>query len=144
VGEINVSTELIKTRAVFGGEGNGGVMLPEIHPCRDAVVGMEIILENMAETGRSVAELVKALPRYHIQKVKVDVSKADLRRGFERFKRRFRHGKIDLQDGVRVDFRKSWVQARRSNTEPVVRIIAEAPGRREAAELVRQARAAFR
>jgi phosphomannomutase len=144
VGEINVSTELIKTRAVFGGEGNGGVMLPEIHPCRDAMVGMEIILQFMAETGRSVTELVKALPHYNIQKVKVDVSKVNLRKGFERFKRRFRHGKMDLQDGVRVDFKKSWVQARRSNTEPIVRIIAEAPGRRETAELIRQARTVFR
>ncbi|MFH0921169.1 MAG: phosphoglucosamine mutase [Fibrobacterota bacterium] len=139
VGEINVSSELLKQGGIFGGEGNGGVMLPEIHPCRDAVVGMELILQCMLETGKSISEIVKTLPKYFIKKVKVDISRLDVEKGLARFKKTFADGRIDAQDGLRVDFKNSWVQLRKSNTEPIVRIIAEAASQAEVDRLCARA-----
>jgi len=144
VGEINVSSELLKQGGIFGGEGNGGVMLPEIHPCRDAVVGMELILQHMLETGKSVSEIVKTLPRYVIKKIKVDISRLDLDKGLARFRKAFADGRADTQDGIRVDYKKYWVQLRKSNTEPIVRIIAEAPTRAEVDRLCARAAACLK
>jgi phosphomannomutase len=144
VGEINVSSELLKQGGIFGGEGNGGVMLPEIHPCRDAVVGMELILQAMLETGKSVSEIVKSLPKYFIKKTKVDISGIDLNKGLARFKKTFAEGRQDFQDGIRVDFKKSWVQLRKSNTEPIVRIIAEAATQAEVDRLCAKAAACLK
>lgn len=146
VGEINVSSELLRRNAVFGGEGNGGVMLPEIHPCRDAVVGMELILQSLLESGRPFHELVARLPRYFIRKVKVDISGLNVEKALNSFRRCFTGGRTDTQDGIRIDFdyERSWVQVRKSNTEPIVRVIAEAPTRRKLDDLIRKATASLK
>src|SRR3989339_51922 len=141
VGEINVSTELVRQKGVFGGEGNGGAMAPEIHACRDACTGMELVLQYMAASGKSVSGLVASLPAYAIVKTKYDCSAVDMARAFDRFKNGFPGGAVDEQDGIRVDIGKSWVQLRKSNTEPVARIIAEAPTAAEAQQLTEQAKA---
>jgi len=139
VGEINVSTELLKQHGIFGGEGNGGVMLPEIHPCRDAAVGMELILQYMLVTGKSVSQLVDSLPKYHIKKTKVDIAGMDLPKVLEKFIKAFPGGRIDEQDGIRIDFKNSWIQLRKSNTEPIARIIAESPTEKETEALIKKA-----
>ncbi len=139
VGEINVSTELLKLKGIFGGEGNGGVMIPEIHPCRDALVGMELILQYMLLSSNSVSQLVNSLPQYFIHKTKVAISGLNMEQALKKFKEAFAGGRVDEQDGLRIDFQKSWVQLRKSNTEPVVRIIAEAPTEKEVKELCKKA-----
>jgi len=144
VGEINVSSELIKRKGIFGGEGNGGVMLPEVHPCRDAVVGMELILQYMLVSGKTVTQLVSSLPRYFIHKIKVDISHVNMPKALDRFRKAFAGGRIDEQDGVRIDFAKSWVQLRKSNTEPIARIIAEAPTKKEVETLLKKAAAVMK
>jgi phosphomannomutase len=146
VGEINVSSELLRRGAVFGGEGNGGVMLPEIHPCRDAVVGMELILQSLLESGRPFHELVDRLPKYFIRKVKVDIRGINLKAALERFRRLFPGGRADTQDGIRIDLdrERAWVQVRKSNTEPIVRVIAEAPSNKKVDELIKKATASLK
>jgi len=144
VGEINVSTELIRQKGIFGGEGNGGVMLPEIHPCRDAVVGMELILQYMLVSGKSISQLVSSIPKYIIRKTKVDISGINLESALRKFKTAFKGGRIDEQDGLRIDFAHSWVQLRKSNTEPIARIIAEARTQKEVDALCAKAQAALK
>jgi phosphomannomutase len=144
VGEINVSSELIRRKGIFGGEGNGGVMLPEVHPCRDAVVGMEIILQYMLSSRKTITQLINSLPRYFIRKIKVDLSPVNLPKALKRFRKAFGGGRVDEQDGLRIDFPKSWVQLRKSNTEPIARIIAEAPTKKEVESLLKKAMAVVR
>jgi phosphomannomutase len=144
VGEINVSSELIRHKGIFGGEGNGGVMVPEIHPCRDAVVGMELILQSMLSSGKTVSQLVNGIPRYAIKKIKVDIRGVNLPKALARFRKAFDGGRVDEQDGLRIDFAKSWVQLRKSNTEPIARIIAEAPTQKEVDALCKKAAGVMR
>jgi phosphomannomutase len=138
VGEAHVARQLKKVKGVIGGEGNGGVILPEFHYGRDALVGMALILEYLTESKESVSRLASALPRYFMVK-----KKAKLTRNFEKnllkLKRKYSRGKINLIDGVRIDFENSWLHIRKSNTEPLVRVIAESKSKREASELVADA-----
>ena len=136
VGEANVVQAMLASGAIIGGEGNGGVIDPRIVPGRDSLVGMAYVLQLMAATGKPLSKLVSELPRYQIVKTKFDCRREDAERAVEAIKRQFASEKIDTQDGVRIDWPDSWVHARPSNTEPIMRIIAEAPDRRAAEERI--------
>jgi phosphomannomutase len=129
VGEANVVQAIFEHNAVIGGEGNGGVIDPRIVPGRDSLVGMAYVLQLMTTTGKSISQLVKELPRYQIVKTKFECRREDADRAVAALKTRFASEKIDTQDGIRIDWPDSWVHARPSNTEPIMRIIAEAPDR---------------
>jgi len=129
VGEANVIQAMLRENATIGGEGNGGVIDPRIVPGRDSLVGMAYVLSLMAETGKSIGQLVAELPRYEIVKTKFECRREDADRAVEAIKAEFTKEKVDTQDGIRIDWEASWVHARPSNTEPIMRIIAEAPDR---------------
>lgn len=135
VGEINVTQELLHCGAVLGGEGSGGVIWPEVHPCRDSFVAIALVLELVSQSGKSVSQLVAELPSYEIVKDKLQSDAEQTRRILRRLRQEFADKKLSLVDGVRIDFERSWVNVRPSNTEPIVRITAEAPTREEAAKL---------
>jgi phosphomannomutase len=131
VGESNVVEEMKRKNARIGGEGNGGVISPEIHLGRDSLAGIGYVLEMMAERSKTVSELVASLPKYSMIKGKVHFEREKLEEIYESIKTQFSKDKISDIDGVRIDFttdgpfRGGWVHLRTSNTEPVFRIIAE-------------------
>jgi phosphomannomutase len=129
VGEANVIQAMLENNAVIGGEGNGGVIDPRIVPGRDSLVGMAYVLQLMTATGKSISQLVKDFPRYQIVKTKFECRREDADRAVAALKTKFVSEKVDTQDGIRIDWPDSWVHARPSNTEPIMRIIAEAPDR---------------
>ena len=133
VGEASVVQAMLASGAVIGGEGNGGVIDPRIVPGRDSLVGIAYVLQLLATTGKPLSKLVCEFPRYQIIKTKFECRRDDADRAVEAIKRQFASEKIDTQDGVRIDWPDSWVHARPSNTEPIMRIIAEAPDK-DAAE----------
>jgi phosphomannomutase len=128
VGEVNVAARMREVGAVIGGEGNGGVIDPRVHLGRDSLVGIALILEHMATGGGKLSELVAGLPRYVIRKSKVDLEGGEAAAILEALGREARAGgaRADTLDGLRLDWEDRWVHVRPSNTEPVVRIIAEA------------------
>ena len=141
VGEVHVVDAMVAEGAIIGGEGNGGVILLDVDPGRDAAVGIALILQALAQTGRSLTELARALPAYAIEKRKVSCSQDDLQRALDgliqRYPQALRH---PVQDGVKLylsggSLQCPWIHLRPSNTEPVVRIIAESESREEAMEL---------
>lgn len=136
IGEVHVAEEMKSVRAVIGGEGNGGVIYPKVGMNRDSLAGIALILMLMAKTGRSISELLAELPVYHIVKKKLEcLSQAAAEDLIERAKELYKKETLDLTEGVKVYFKKSWVHLRASNTEPIVRIIAEAPTLDEAQKL---------
>ncbi|MEP7326025.1 MAG: phosphoglucosamine mutase [Gemmatimonadota bacterium] len=135
VGEANVARIIVDSRAVIGGEGNGGVILPHLHVGRDAPVGVALILHLLARSGRSVSALVAAQPRYKIVKGKGPRGK-DLAPVYLALRRRFPEASADERDGLRLAWPDRWVHLRPSGTEPVVRFIAEAPTRDAADQLI--------
>lgn len=126
VGEANVVDRILSSGAVFGGEGNGGPIDPAVGLVRDSFVGMANILEAMADRRVTVAELADELPRYAILKEKATLAPERVSSALDALAEHYREYEMDRQDGLRVDFPKSWVLVRASNTEPIVRIIAEA------------------
>jgi phosphomannomutase len=140
VGEANVVQAMLKENSIIGGEGNGGVIDPRIVPGRDSLVGMAYVLNLLAATGKTISQLVAELPGYQILKTKFDCRREDANRAVEAIKTEFAREKIDTQDGIRIDWDRAWVHARPSNTEPIMRIIAEAPDRAGAEEKVRAVR----
>ncbi len=139
VGEANVADRMLEVGAVFGGEGNGGVIDPRVGLVRDPFIGMGLILNLMAETSKKLSELVAELPPYHIVKDKYTVSRERLPELFAALEQRWPEAKADRQDGLRLDWADRWLHVRPSNTEPIVRAIAEAPRAEEATELCRAA-----
>jgi phosphomannomutase len=139
VGEANVARTIRDQRAVIGGEGNGGVMLPALHIGRDAPLGLALILHLLASTGATVSELVKASPRYTIVKAKGPRG-SELRPLYARLQRRFPDAERDERDGLRLSWRDRWLHVRPSGTEPIVRFIAEAPTAADADALIEAAR----
>lgn len=127
VGEANVVARMRAEGAVIGGEGNGGVIDPRIGWVRDPFVGMAFILSLMAETGRPFSELVSRLPRYAMLKTKFEVPRAKLAAAFDAIECHWPDARANRDDGLRLDTRDWWLHVRGSNTEPVVRVIAEAP-----------------
>ena len=139
VGEVNVTTEMKRTNAVIGGEGNGGVIYPACHYGRDALVGVALFLTHLAKSGKKVSEMKAAYPQYSISKNKIELTPdIDVDAILEAVKVKFENEKITDIDGVKIDFKESWVHLRKSNTEPIIRIVAEAHTMEEAEELVAQ------
>ncbi|MBM4109010.1 MAG: phosphoglucosamine mutase [Phycisphaerae bacterium] len=128
VGEANVVEAMKREKSVLGGEGNGGVIWPRITCVRDSLSGMALVLALMARTRKPLSELVRSTPAYAIEKRKVGLArKEDALPALGRLKTAYRDRPLDLQDGVRVGFERAWLHVRASNTEPIMRLIAEAP-----------------
>src|SRR2546425_10761074 len=144
VGEVHVARAILRLAAVIGGEGNGGVMYPALHAGRDAPVAAALLLTLLARDGRQVSELVAAAPRYVIVKAKAERGTRKGERGLEdvyaALRRRFPEASVDTQDGLRLAWRDRWLHVRPSDTEPIIRLIAEAPSSAGAQELVDEAR----
>jgi phosphomannomutase len=138
VGEIHVSTRMLAAGALIGGEGNGGVILPELHPGRDGLVAAALVLEALRRDGRKLSQLAADLPRYAMLKRKFDLQGKSLPKAIEALKRTYPNVPCDERDGFRLAFPDAWVHLRASNTEPVVRVIAEAPDEVQAAALCAQ------
>lgn len=139
VGEANVVAGMRQLGAVIGGEGNGGVIDPRVGWIRDPFIGMAMILHLMAETGKTVSELIGELPSYCMLKTKVEVPKEKLAGALDAIRKRWPDVQRSEIDGLRLDWPDRWLHVRSSNTEPVVRVIAEAPTLAEAQELCQQA-----
>ena len=139
VGEAHVARAILRLAAVIGGEGNGGVIYPALHVGRDAPVAAALALEWFARTGRPVSALVAAAPRYTIVKAKVPRGPA-LEPVYAALRRRYADATADAQDGLRLAWGDRWLHVRPSNTEPIIRLIAEAPTRAEAERLVDEGR----
>ena len=140
VGEVNVAMTMRDVGATIGGEGNGGVILPELHLGRDAPVGAALILQLMLEEGRPLSALIAERPRYVIVKDKLDRPDAPLDTVYEALQLAFPDAVADTQDGLRLDWPDRWVHLRPSGTEPKVRVIAEGPTAAEARQLIADAR----
>lgn len=138
VGEANVADKMHEVGAVIGGEGNGGVLDPRVGYVRDPFVGMALVLNLMAETNRKLSELVGELPTYHIVKDKYDVAADKLPALFTALQAKWPDAKVNRVDGLRLDWADRWVHVRPSNTEAIVRVIAEAPKAETASELCQQ------
>lgn len=141
VGEVNVALRIRSEKAVVGGEGNGGVILPELHLGRDAPLGVALLLQMLLEDPRTVSQIVAAAPRYAILKDKLDRPAAPLDAVYAALRAAFPDAEADTQDGLRLGWPDRWLHVRPSGTEPVVRVIAEAPTRGEAQQLVERGRA---
>lgn len=136
VGEVNVVTKMKEVNAVIGGEGNGGVIYPELHYGRDALVGVALFLTLMAKSGKKVSQIKSELPQYAIAKNKVQLTPdIDVDAILNRVKDLYKNERITDIDGVKIDFEDGWVHLRRSNTEPIVRIYSEAHTMERAEEL---------
>lgn len=137
VGEVNVTTEMKRTNAIIGGEGNGGVIYPEAHYGRDALVGVALFLSLLAQKKMKVSELKATYPQYAITKHKIQLTtETDIDALLKKVKEHYAaQGKITDIDGVKIDFRDGWVHLRRSNTEPIIRVYAEASTPERANEL---------
>lgn len=136
VGEVNVVKKMKDTKAIIGGEGNGGVIYPALHYGRDALVGVALFLSLLAKSGKTVSELRKTYPQYFISKKKVELDETvDVDTILRKLKEYFKDDKITDIDGVKIDFTESWVHLRKSNTEPIIRIYSEAHTKEEAESL---------
>jgi phosphomannomutase len=141
VGEVNVAVRMRESGAVIGGEGNGGVILPALHLGRDAPVGVALVLQLLAETGQPLSSFVANAPRYAIVKDKLDRPQASLAEVYSALERQFADAVADRQDGLRLSWPDRWLHVRPSGTEPIVRVIAEAPDAESARALIDAARA---
>jgi phosphomannomutase len=136
VGEVNVVEKMKKVNAVIGGEGNGGVIYPELHYGRDSLVGIALFLSHLAKTGGKCSELRKRYPEYVIVKQKTDItSEADYKETINIIKKKYEAFSINEDDGLKIDFPDGWVHLRKSNTEPILRIIAESKTEQKAVQL---------
>lgn len=126
VGEVNVVTAMKETRAVIGGEGNGGIIYPELHYGRDALVGIALFLSHLAKFGKSTSMLRATYPSYQISKNKIELTpQIDVDEVLEQIKNKYAKQPINTSDGVKIEFGYEWVHLRRSNTEPIIRIYSE-------------------
>ena len=138
VGEINVVMKMKGTKAIIGGEGSGGVILPDVHYGRDSLVGIALILQNLVEFGGKISEFKESLPKFEMVKEKINIAGVNpdeiLKKAIELFKK----SEINTEDGVRIDFEDAWIHIRKSNTEPILRIISEARTKQDAENLVKK------
>lgn len=135
VGEANVVEKMKETNAVIGGEGSGGVIFPALHYGRDALVGIALTLQHLTETGQSLLDLKKTLPEYYIAKKKIDLENVNPDAVLTKLKSKYSSEKINTDDGLRIDFDDHWVHFRKSNTEPIIRIITESKEQNYSEEL---------
>lgn len=139
VGEVNVVTKMKETNAVIGGEGNGGVIYPESHYGRDALVGIALFLSHLAHEGKKVSELRASYPNYYIAKNRIDLTpQTDVDVILAKVKDLYKAEEINDIDGVKIDFPDKWVHLRKSNTEPIIRVYSEAATMEAADELGKQ------
>jgi len=133
VGEVNVVNAMKATNAVIGGEGNGGIIFPESHYGRDALVGVALFLSLLAERKMAVSALRASYPSYFMSKKKIDLNPTiDVDAILEAMEAKYKHEQISTIDGVKIDFPTEWVHLRKSNTEPIIRIYTEAPSQEKA------------
>ena len=133
VGEVNVVTKMKANNAIIGGEGNGGIIYPESHYGRDALVGTALFLMLMAERGGTVAELRASYPSYFMSKKKIELTPdLDVDALLEAMHNKYKDEEVSTIDGVKIDFPENWVHLRKSNTEPIIRIYTEAKSQEEA------------
>ncbi len=139
VGEVNVVNQMKAQQAIIGGEGNGGVIFPESHYGRDALVGIGLFLSHLAQKGIKISELRATYPSYVMSKNKIELS-ADLNVDLilATVADKYKHEQVNTIDGVKIDFADRWVHLRKSNTEPIIRIYSEAPSESEANELAQE------
>ena len=139
VGEVNVVTQMKRTGAVIGGEGNGGVIYPASHYGRDALVGVALFLSLLAHKGKKVSELKKEYPQYEIAKNKIQLTPdINVDAILDAIKKKYANEKITTIDGVKIDFPDYWVHLRKSNTEPIIRIYSEAKDMEQANAIARE------
>lgn len=141
VGEVNVVNVMKETKAIIGGEGNGGVIFPELHYGRDALMGIALFLTHLAKSGLKVSDLRKTYPDYFISKNKIELTPGiPVDAILEAVQKKYVHEKINTADGVKIDFEstKEWVHLRKSNTEPIIRIYAESQDAKKADALARR------
>lgn len=126
VGEVNVVNKMKEVNAVIGGEGNGGIILPDLHYGRDALIGIALFLTHLANTKKTAKQLRNSFPDYFISKNKIKLEKGvDVKSVFEKIKDKYRNQPINIEDGLKIEFDTDWVHLRTSNTEPIIRIYAE-------------------
>jgi phosphomannomutase len=140
VGEANVVGKMREVGAVIGGEGNGGVIDPRVGWVRDPFVGMAFILSLMAQECKPISQLVAELPQFAMLKTKYEVSRENLTSALDALERHWPDARLNREDGLRLDGQDWWLHVRGSNTEPVVRVIAEAPSAEQAQALCEEAR----
>jgi len=141
VGEVNVVAKMKETNAVIGGEGNGGVIYPESHYGRDALVGIALFLSFLAEKQLKVSELRKTYPNYFISKNKIELTKdINLKNIFEKLQEKYKDNPLHTIDGLKIEFpeTKEWVHLRSSNTEPIIRIYCESLNQENAEALAKK------
>ena len=136
VGEVNVVTLMKEKNAVIGGEGNGGIIYPDLHYGRDSLVGAALFLTHLAKENKSVSELRATYPAYFMGKKKIEMTpEINVDEVLEKIKTKYQNEEISMIDGVKIDFAENWVHLRKSNTEPIIRIYTEAKSQKEADEL---------
>jgi phosphomannomutase len=135
VGEANVVLKMKETNAIIGGEGSGGVIFPALHYGRDALVGIALTLQHLTETDQSLLELKKSLPQYFIAKKKIDLGKNNPDEIVKKLEEKYSAEIINTDDGLRIDFNDHWVHFRKSNTEPIIRIITESKNQKQSEDL---------
>ncbi len=139
VGEVNVVNKMKAQNAVIGGEGNGGVIFPDLHYGRDALIGIALILTHMAKTGKSPKQLREGYPSYHISKNKIELTpEIDVDLILKKMSEKYAHENVNTVDGVKIDFAEEWVHLRKSNTEPIIRIYSESANEEKAEELAKK------
>jgi phosphomannomutase len=126
VGEVNVVTKMKAVNAVIGGEGNGGIIVPDLHYGRDALIGIALFLTHLAKTKKTIKQLRGTYPDYFMSKNKIELEKGfDINKIFTHIKSKYKNNPINTEDGLKIEFDKDWVHLRTSNTEPIIRIYAE-------------------
>ena len=145
VGEVNVVTLMKATNAIIGGEGNGGIILPELHYGRDALVGIALFLSHLAKFGKSCSMLRSSFPDYHISKNKIELTKEiNVDAILDDIKEKYKKQPVNTVDGVKIEFEKEWVHLRKSNTEPIIRIYSESESKTTADNLAKKIMADIR
>ena len=145
VGEVNVVTMMKESKAIIGGEGNGGVILPELHYGRDALVGIALFLSHLAKYGKSCSMLRSTFTDYHISKNKIELtSEINVDNILEGIKEKYKKQPVNTIDGVKIEFDKEWVHLRKSNTEPIIRIYSESESETTADNLAKKIMADIR
>jgi phosphomannomutase len=126
VGEVNVVTRMKEVNAVIGGEGNGGIIVPDLHYGRDALIGIALFLTHMAQTKKSATQLRRLYPDYFMSKNKIELDNGiDVKKIFGHIQKKYKNHPINTEDGLKIEFDNDWVHLRTSNTEPIIRIYAE-------------------
>ena len=139
VGEVNVVTKMKETNAIIGGEGNGGIIFPELHYGRDSLVGIALFLTHLAKSGLTMSRLRNSYPNYFISKNKIELTPdIDTDQVLTQMEQRYAKQPVNTIDGVKIEFGKEWVHLRKSNTEPIIRIYAESDSNATAAHLAQK------